>query len=236
MINLENKDDREKLEKITSGIYSITNIANNKIYIGSAVNLTRRWKHHIKDLKNKTHRNILLQRTYDKYGIEIFEFKVIERVQDKSKLLEREGYWMDKLECHDRDKGYNLLKTPTSQFGIKRSEEAKLNMKGINKGFKHTSETKAKMAAAKLGTKQSDEHKRKRSEALKGRVHSKEALAKQSLAKRGKKKSQEFREMRRKIQTGKRHSAETRAKMSETRKRKYAEKCIILTAPMIVLN
>lgn len=239
MFNLSSKDDREKLEDLNqSGIYVIRNIENNKVYVGSAVNLNRRWKHHKYYLKKKNHRNILLQRTFDQHGIIIFKFEILEYVTEPVKLLEREAYWMDKLECHNRDKGYNLVKTPTSQFGIKRNPEVGLKISKANKGKIISSETKNKMSAAKLGTKKSEETKAKMSSAAKGRIHSKEALAKQSAAKKGRKFSDKFKEMRRQIQTGKILSEETKRKMSETHKKRHAEKnqCIISQVQMIDLN
>jgi len=56
--------------KKTCGIYIIKNKENNKVYIGQSINCEERIKQHFRDLKNKTHENIYLQRTYNKYGKE----------------------------------------------------------------------------------------------------------------------------------------------------------------------
>ena len=53
-----------------SGIYKISNIINDKFYIGSATDISGRWRAHTNTLKTKKHHNILLQRTYDKYGLD----------------------------------------------------------------------------------------------------------------------------------------------------------------------
>lgn len=78
-----------------SGIYKITCIVNNKIYIGSAVNLKVRWKRHQNELKKNKHVNIILQNTYNKYGIDKFIFKIIEIVDDTNILFEREQFYLD---------------------------------------------------------------------------------------------------------------------------------------------
>ena len=62
------------------GIYKITNTINGKVYIGQSQNIAERWRAHrsrafSEDGKNE--RN-LLYRAIRKYGLEIFEFSVIE--------------------------------------------------------------------------------------------------------------------------------------------------------------
>lgn len=51
-----------------SGIYRIVNLANDKFYIGSAVNLERRWYMHRNRLNAGKHRNAHLQAAWSKYG------------------------------------------------------------------------------------------------------------------------------------------------------------------------
>ena len=60
------------------GIYKIENIINNIIYIGSSINVEKRFERHKYDLKRNKHHNIYLQRSYNKYGIENFKFEIIE--------------------------------------------------------------------------------------------------------------------------------------------------------------
>jgi len=51
-----------------SGIYKIVNLVNDKIYIGSSINLKNREKDHFKDLKGNYHSNRYLQYAFNKYG------------------------------------------------------------------------------------------------------------------------------------------------------------------------
>lgn len=51
-----------------SGIYAILNIANDKLYVGSAVDLYMRWKLHVFSLENSKHYNKYLQNAWCKHG------------------------------------------------------------------------------------------------------------------------------------------------------------------------
>jgi group I intron endonuclease len=80
---------------LKSGIYSIRSfLFPNKFYIGSAVNLQKRWKRHLSDLSKKQHSNRHLQNHYNLYGAADLYFSVIENC-DQIFLLSREQYFMD---------------------------------------------------------------------------------------------------------------------------------------------
>lgn len=94
---------------MNSGIYSITNIINNKVYIGSAIDFEKRWKRHLKDLSENKHCNIHLQRAYLKYGESNFQFNIVEKCEyQKDIILEKENYYIDKFNAKDYNSGYNL--------------------------------------------------------------------------------------------------------------------------------
>ena len=57
-----------------TGIYKIRNKQNNKVYIGSAVDIKKRWRDHKWHLKENKHHNPHLQFSFNKYGLENFEF------------------------------------------------------------------------------------------------------------------------------------------------------------------
>ena len=138
--------------KMKSGIYLIINLINGMLYVGSAVNLNRRWIEHKAALNNDRHCNIHLQRAWVKYGGDAFQFTIVEMVEDVSKLIEIEQLWINASNCCDREIGYNLCSVAGSQLGFKWSkghtEELKIaasnRMKGnqINKGRKFTEEHK----------------------------------------------------------------------------------------------
>jgi bifunctional DNA-binding transcriptional regulator/antitoxin component of YhaV-PrlF toxin-antitoxin module/predicted GIY-YIG superfamily endonuclease len=113
----------KKNNQMISGIYMITNIVNYKKYIGSSINLHDRCNKHKAQLKNNKHHNFHLQNAWDKYGEENFKFEIIELVSDKEKLIEREQYWIDKLDTSNQLKGYNLNPIAGSQLGRKVPKE-----------------------------------------------------------------------------------------------------------------
>jgi ribosomal protein L3 len=83
-LRLNNNKNNNKLNKIkkmsNTGVYSITNLTNNKIYIGSVSSkkgFNGRWSRHIFDLKNNKHHSKHLQLSWNKYGVNNYEFKII---------------------------------------------------------------------------------------------------------------------------------------------------------------
>jgi len=96
------------------GIYSITNLTNNKLYIGLSTNIEQRFSFHKKRLLSGKHKNKHFQSSFDKNGIDNFKFEVIEICED-SMLCDREKYWITHYKSFDREFGYN--KTYGGEFG-----------------------------------------------------------------------------------------------------------------------
>lgn len=90
-----------------SGIYSIKNLINSKIYVGQTVDLQRRLNDHKRCLCKNTHHNVYLQREYNKYGSENFEFVILEKC-DVNMLDKREVYWITQFDCINNTHGYNM--------------------------------------------------------------------------------------------------------------------------------
>ena len=77
------------------GVYKITRIKTNEIYIGQAVNVSTRWAEHCKAaLGVGTLASSQLHRTMAQDGCENFIFELLEEVP-KDKLRERESYYID---------------------------------------------------------------------------------------------------------------------------------------------
>lgn len=87
------------------GIYKITNLLNDKVYIGQSVDIEKRWSVHKAELKNNYHHNIHLQNAWNKYGEKNFKFSIIEEC-DVDQLNQREIYWISKFDSCEN--GYNL--------------------------------------------------------------------------------------------------------------------------------
>ena len=94
--------------KISCGIYIITNLINNKVYIGKSNNIQRRFMEHKSPYEWSRTPNKPLYLAFVKYGLINFSFDIIEEC-DINILNEREKYWIDFYNSTNRDIGYNIL-------------------------------------------------------------------------------------------------------------------------------
>lgn len=131
------------------GIYKIINVVNNKFYIGSAVNFSRRKARHFSELRHNKHNNRWLQASWNKHGESSFVFAVVEEVQDKALLLEVENRWLK--EHVGKDYCYNIGVDATAPM-LGMSGEASPTW-----GYKHTSEAIAVITSASTGRKHTPE-------------------------------------------------------------------------------
>jgi group I intron endonuclease len=93
---------------VKTGIYKILCTANNKFYIGSSIDIYKRFVDHKYKLKRRLHSNTHLQRAWDKYGNEKFTLSILEECS-REMLIEREQYWIDRLTPHIDSIGFNLI-------------------------------------------------------------------------------------------------------------------------------
>ena len=87
------------------GIYKYTNKINGKVYIGLSNNIQRR-KHEHQSLANRGDK-MYIHQAIKKYGIENFDFEVIEVFEKEDRVLmgEREQYWIEYYNSYKS--GYN---------------------------------------------------------------------------------------------------------------------------------
>lgn len=161
-----------------SGIYCIRNEANGKKYVGSTINLHKRFLDHRRLLNRREHHSVALQRAWNKYGEESFSFEVIESVPNPTELLTREQHWIDEHQSFGLA-GYNMCPIAGSTLGRKMSDEQKEALRESHIGRKASAETRAKISEAGKGRKRSEESilksaqfhlGRKRSEETKQRI------------------------------------------------------------------
>lgn len=109
------------IKKGISGIYCIENNLNGKLYIGSAKDIKKRWQTHITRLNYEKHESQYLQRAWNK-NPGSFTFKILEIVEDKNNLIQREQFWLDTLKPFGNN-GYNSRRKADSNLGIKWSSK-----------------------------------------------------------------------------------------------------------------
>ena len=81
----------------TPCIYKIISNVNSRIYVGSAWNFEKRKYAHLRLLINGRHHNNKLQNHVNKYGIEVLSFEILENVEKKEDLVNREQHYIDTL-------------------------------------------------------------------------------------------------------------------------------------------
>ncbi len=91
--------------KKVSGIYTIINRVNGRIYIGESLDIYRRWhKEHMPQLRKNIHNNKELQNDFNEYGEENFSFEILERysednpISTKARTLILEGYYITQFQ------------------------------------------------------------------------------------------------------------------------------------------
>ena len=101
-------------KKFRIGVFQIRNVLNNKIYIGSSVNLDAIWNRSQMELNLGGHRNVALQTEWKQFGPENFMFEVLFELEpqdndqtDYSKEVKKlEKMYLEELKPFD-SKGYH---------------------------------------------------------------------------------------------------------------------------------
>ena len=226
------------------GVYQITNKTNGHKYIGSSINIWKRWGSHLAELRKNTHSGVHLQNAWNKYGEDSFEFSVL-IFCDAENILLYEQSCLDSLKPE-----YNIRKSVyNSRAGTKATDETKAKLRESHLGNKPSDETRAKMSKAGMGNKNglgykhTDEAKAKISKISLGNKynlgykHTEESKLNMGKSKLGQKRSEETKSniskallgnkncLGKKNNLGKKASDESKAKMSESQRlRRLREK------------
>lgn len=114
-------------------IYQIKSKINNRVYIGKTNNFNRRVYEHERLLKKGTHYNPFLQRHFNKYGDifkEVFDITIIENNLQEECIYEKEIYYINIYNAHNKKYGFNLTKGGegnwTKENYIKRKKTVRL--------------------------------------------------------------------------------------------------------------
>jgi len=186
---------------MATAIYAIVNQTTRDMYVGSAMVVNRRWSAHRRALAKQCHHSSRLQRAHDKYGETHFDWEIIECVADKSKLIEREQFWINFFAP-----AYNGRLVANSPLGTKHSDETRAKMSASAKVKVFSEEHKKNISKAKKGICTTSEEQRKHlSELGKNKIISAETRAKISLS-----------------STGRYHTDEAKLKISAANKARWA--------------
>lgn len=140
------------------GIYKIISIRDNKFYVGSTNNFANRNKYHFRYLRKNKHWNKHLQNAYNLYGEDNFKFVTEKHIIDNistDELLQLEQEYLDKYQAETPELLYNTnykANKPPSRIGSHPTitEEHKYKI-SLQRGWKHTQESKEKMSKSRKG-------------------------------------------------------------------------------------
>lgn len=109
-------------------IYKITNIINNKFYIGyTKLSLAKRWKLHTNNSSSK----MLIFRAIQKYGKENFTIELLEEHNTKAEAIAREIYLIEQMQpdynVHSGGTGGPMYGPMNGMYGKKHTDEWKKN-------------------------------------------------------------------------------------------------------------
>lgn len=125
-----------------SGVYGILNKVTGKIYVGSSIHVGVRWTDHKSELNYNKHKNVHLQRAWNKYGKDAFVFFIIE-YSEAEDLIQREQYWIDRLQAADPKYGYDINARADR---ITYTEVVRQKLSEKTKQYMNTSESKARLS------------------------------------------------------------------------------------------
>lgn len=122
------------------GIYQITNLINNKIYIGQSTDIRRRWLEHLRSgqpqkysIKSERDINAPIHLAIQKYGVNNFIIEILEQCE-KEQLNEKEKFWIQKKKANEKDVGYNITEGGQDLLVAKGENhtQAKLSQQNVN--------------------------------------------------------------------------------------------------------
>lgn len=88
-------------------IYCITNLINQKKYVGQTNDLKRRWWQH--NYLRRDKRNMYIDKAISKYGNKNFKYEILGETSSQEKADELERYYIKELKTM-KPSGYNILK------------------------------------------------------------------------------------------------------------------------------
>ena len=142
----------ERDNKGKAGIYMWTNTVNGKRYIGSSVDLSKRFRKYFSTSYLEDFEDIMLiYKALLAHGFDNFKLEILEYCKP-SELIEREQYYIDLLNPE-----YNILKVAGSSLGVKRKRETILKIRAA--ALNRSEEARAKNREDLKKLHASPEHK-----------------------------------------------------------------------------
>ena len=110
-------------------VYCVTNLVDSKQYVGWTSNIERRWREH-RNCGSSC--SLLLRRAIKKYGVEQFQFGVLEEFGTEEEAKQKEIEYISWLDTFEN--GYNLTQGGEGNLGWRPSIETRQRQSQIKKG------------------------------------------------------------------------------------------------------
>ena len=152
------------------GVYGIRNTFNGHLYVGSSIDVYRRCQQHRKSLEKGKHHCRPLQRAWNKYGADCFDFVLLSECSENDIQRSKQSY-IDRLHP-----AYNVCKNAYSSRERRHSQETKRKLSVAHTGKILSDNHRANLSKALIGNKRllgykhSDEAKKKMSAKTKGEL------------------------------------------------------------------
>lgn len=138
-------------------VYKITNLFNNKVYIGQTRrSIKDRWRDHCTLTKSK-HRS-LIRLAVVKYGQHGFTIEILDECSSIEELNLKEQQRIKEY-CSLSPNGYNLDFGGKSKI-VHLESRKKMALAKIGKSNPHTEQSRKRLSIAKKGVKLSEQHKK----------------------------------------------------------------------------
>lgn len=147
------------------GVYSITNLINNKKYIGQSVDIYTRWCNHKSALKHNRHDNEHLQNAWNTYGAQNFIFEVLE-ICSVDEIDDAESRYIELFDTMNAERGYNHETGGHTNKVL--SEQSRKKIADKHKGKALTDEHRKKIGLASKGHTLSEDARNKIRDAITG--------------------------------------------------------------------
>lgn len=149
-----------------AGVYKITHLLSDRLYVGSAMCFNKRYGQHIWAFKNNANSKFL-QRVYNKNYPESFRMEILEVVKNKENILLAEQKWLDKY-FDNQKKCFNIAPIAGNCLGIRASPEKKKKISNHQKNLWNNKEYRQHMLCLAFNKRQKYEFMSPENEIYKG--------------------------------------------------------------------
>jgi group I intron endonuclease len=134
-------------------IYLITNIKENKYYVGvTRQKILARWKNHCDMARRDSNSGYYLHRAMRRDGLESFDIQELSKESDPEKLKNLERVWIILLQSRSDAYGYNLTAGGDGTTGYKYTKKQRQDLSERTKRiFKERPEIRQKMSDSRKG-------------------------------------------------------------------------------------